>query len=241
MFGWLTVYGTHIDYPLVQGTDNETYVNTSVTGEKVLSGSLFLDARNQPGFQDFNSIIYGHHMAKQVMFGEIGDFARQSYFEEHRYGKLYFDGTEKGIEFFTFLAADTYDTSIYSPGVTGQEQKSEYLRNLLKRGMYTREIGIRSSDQLVLLSTCSTEATNGRHILVGRISDTVYEDPFAVSQSVWDLGEENIWNRLVGLLNKLSVRNWMIISMILLIGIVILVVLGIFPSKKRKRRENEET
>lgn len=88
VFGWLEVYGTNISYPLLQGEDNDKYVHTDVMGNYSASGSLFLDYRNQPDFSDFNSIIYGHHMEKQAMFGELSQFLNDDYFKEHAYGEI---------------------------------------------------------------------------------------------------------------------------------------------------------
>jgi len=99
VIGWISVYGTNIDYPLVQTEDNETYVNTSITGEKVLSGSIFLDYRNRPDFSDFNSIIYGHHMDRALMFGDIGEFQDEEYFKERRYGRCIMARESMGLSF----------------------------------------------------------------------------------------------------------------------------------------------
>ena len=41
--GWLTLDGTAIDYPVVQGESNFTYLNTDVYGSFALAGSIFLD------------------------------------------------------------------------------------------------------------------------------------------------------------------------------------------------------
>lgn len=41
-----------------------------------------------------------------------------------------------------------------------------------------REIGLNETDQLVMLSTCASMDTNGRHILVARLMDEVPKDPF---------------------------------------------------------------
>lgn len=85
VFSWITVYGTNIDYPMAQGADNMKYVNTDAKGEYSLSGSIFLDAENSKDFSDFNSIIYGHHMEKKTMFGEIGLFKEKEYFDNRAY------------------------------------------------------------------------------------------------------------------------------------------------------------
>ena len=41
---WLTLDGTGIDYPVLQGRDNMTYLNRDVYGNFALAGSIFLDA-----------------------------------------------------------------------------------------------------------------------------------------------------------------------------------------------------
>ncbi|MCL2158106.1 MAG: class B sortase [Oscillospiraceae bacterium] len=174
VFSWLSVYGTNIDYPVVQGPDNMKYVNTNAEGLYSLSGAIFLDYANNKDFSDFNSILYGHHMAKRVMFGEIGDFSSKDVFEANRYGNLYFDGKDHGIEFFAFLHADAYDSSVFSANIK-EEKRQEYLDNLLDKAIYTRDIGVGIDDHIVLLSTCSSDSTNGRDILVGRIAKTTFE------------------------------------------------------------------
>lgn len=177
VFGWLNVYGTNIDYPLLQGEDNSKYVNTNVDGEYSLIGSLFLDYRNAKDFSDFNNIIYGHHMAEDKMFGDIADFADQKFFDTHRYGSLFYNGRTWGLEFFAFLEVDAYD-EIYTPGIDGEESRQDYLERMEGQAVYTRNISVNTSDRLVLLSTCTSLLTNGRHILVGRITDEVQPDPF---------------------------------------------------------------
>jgi len=177
---WLTVYGTNIDYPIVQGEDNLKYVNTDAKGRYSLSGAIFLDNDSSPDFSDFNSIVYGHHMAKQVMFGEIGLFADESYFEARRYGMLYYGGQEYGLEFFAFVRTDAYDNSIYRTRVpVGVANRQAYLNTLTRKAMHLRQdVPVTADDRIVLLSTCTATMTNGRDILIGRITDTVYSDPF---------------------------------------------------------------
>ncbi|HIQ99134.1 MAG TPA: class B sortase [Candidatus Scybalocola faecavium] len=178
VFGWLTVYGTQIDYPLVQAQDNDKYINTDVEGNFSLGGSIFLDYRNSRDFSDFNSIIYGHHMAEAAMFGELAEFKEKSYFDSHPYGSLYYHGKSWGLEFFAFIEADAYDTSIYTPGIS-LENREAYLENILSKATHVRNTQVTVDDRLVLLSTCTSDSTNGRHILVGRILDQVPEDPFS--------------------------------------------------------------
>ena len=168
VFAWLTVYGTNIDYPVAQADNNMKYVNTNAEGDYSLAGAIFLDYANSKDFSDFNSIIYGHHMSRKTMFGEIGEFADRRMFDAHRYGNLYFDKEDHSLEFFAFLHVDAYDSSIFDANVS-EHRSQDYLDNLLAKAMYTRDIGVSIDDRIVLLSTCSTSTTNGRDILVARI------------------------------------------------------------------------
>ena len=178
---WLTVYGTNIDYPVTQGGDNMKYVNTGAEGSYSLSGSIFLDCENSRDFSDFNSILFGHHMEKQTMFGEIGLFSDKGYFDARPYGNLYYAGRDHGLEFFAFVHTDAYDSSVFAAGVTGREQQA-YLDGLLEKAAFTRDIGVTVNDRIVLLSTCSSDSTNGRDILVARITHKLFNDAFKTTE-----------------------------------------------------------
>jgi sortase B len=128
-------------------------------------------------------MLYGHHMEKNAMFGELGQFAKQDYFDTRRYGSLYFDGKDHGVEFFAFLHVDAYDGRVFRTGIQGDAAKSDYLATLLGKAMHTRDIGVTISDRVVLLATCSSATTNGRDILVGRITDELYEDTFMTTET----------------------------------------------------------
>ena len=180
VFAWLTVYDTNIDYPVTQARDNMKYINTSAEGRYSLSGAIFLDSSNSKDFTDFNSIIYGHHMARKTMFGEIGRFADKQMFDTHEYGNLHINGKDHGIEFFAFVHTDAYNGKIFTPNVLGENLRQTYLDNLLEEAMYTRDIGVTIQDKIVLLATCSSSSTNGRDILVGRLTDVPLAGPHEI-------------------------------------------------------------
>lgn len=172
VFGWLNIPDTHIDYPLVQAEGNSKYVNTDVKGNFSLSGSIFLDCRNHKDFSDCNHIIYGHHMQKDAMFGELERFQQQNFFEKHRRGEIYFDGVWHELEFFAFVEADAYDPVLYH---TGLEEKDcgMYLDYVRERADVFFELDFKKKERFAALSTCTSESSNGRHILVGRIRDQI--------------------------------------------------------------------
>jgi len=114
-----------------------------------------------------------------VMFGEIGLFSDKSYFDARRYGMLYINGQEHGLEFFAFVHADAYDHAVFRNGITGNEAQQAYLDLLLQMAAHTRpDVPVTTEDRIVLLSTCSEASTNGRDILIGKITGETFRDPF---------------------------------------------------------------
>jgi len=230
VFAWLTVYGTNIDYPVVQGKDNIKYVNTSAEGKHSLSGAIFLDYRSSPDFSDFSSILYGHYMDASAMFGEIGMFSDEDYFNARKYGTIYYGGQEHGLEFFAFLHADAYDNSVFRVKVTGEDEQQAYLQLLMEMAMHTRaDVPVTIDDRIVLLSTCSSDSTNGRDILIGKIIEEIYDNPFAK--------EETKPPMAIPVIDELN-DSWMQASLLikaLIIGLpcilVLLMLLMIFKKK----------
>ena len=179
VLAWLCVYGTNIDYPVTQGKDNMKYINTSAEGTYSMSGAIFLDYGNSKDFSDFNSILYGHHMEQKKMFGDIGSFSSKEVFDERRYGNLYYGGADHGVEFFAFLHTDAYDSILFSPNLKEEERRQKFLDSIFAKASHKRDIKVTTKDNIILLSTCSASSTNGRDILVGKITKKTYDDPFA--------------------------------------------------------------
>ena len=238
VFAWITVYGTQIDYPVVQARTNMKYVNTNAEGNYSLSGAIFLDCDNSRDFSDFNNILYGHHMAKKTMFGEVAGFRDRDFFASHHYGNLYFDEKDHGIEFFAFLHVDAYDRKVLWPGV-GEDDCLAYLDNLMAQAILAREIEVGPADHLVLLTTCSPSTTNGRDVLVGRISNEVFENPFPSAGSASRGGLISI-DSLIDFFEVASQWVQPLVSFVaLLLCLLILLVLQ-RRSRSRRRQELEQ-
>lgn len=182
VIGWITVPDTGIDYPLVQG-DDLYYLDHSVLGEESLSGSVFLTRENEPDFSDFNSIIYGHHMADHKMFGDIDRFLDASFFDSHPTAKIYYDSTRKAgqnysaggswkwhmVSIASVVECSGYDRLWYSPGLTEETKKAEFLTALGTAATHARDIGAAAGDHLIEMSTCKSNIEEGRTVLIGRI------------------------------------------------------------------------
>lgn len=140
--GWISLDGTKVDYPLLQSQDNVKYLDRNAFGDYTIMGSIFLDYRFNPNFTDFNTIIYGHSMASGAMFGEIKKFADKEFFDQHRYGSIYYNGRERGLEIFGILEVDAYDTEIYRTLSSKDEEHQAYYQYLLSKAKYKRDVSL---------------------------------------------------------------------------------------------------
>lgn len=177
VIGWLTVYDTKIDYPVLRSPkSNDDYLSKNPMGEWESSGSLFLDHNNKADFSDFNTIIFGHHMEQRKMFGDIDEFLDMDFFEKHEFANLYcsrrglspnlnatglkeeftsYQGQNYGIQFFAMIQADGYDQSIYRVPSQTELAKQETLNTIAKDAIVVRNL---NTKEVKLLGTAGAKA-----------------------------------------------------------------------------------
>lgn len=112
---WITLDGTKIDYPILQGEDNLTYINKDVYGNFALSGSIFLDSNCDRSFQEKYSLLYGHHMAEHKMFGDLDLYEKQKFFDKNRTGMLVLPDRSYKLEIFACIKTSANEDNIFIP------------------------------------------------------------------------------------------------------------------------------
>lgn len=167
---WITIDGTHIDYPMTQGKDDMEYVNKDAKGDFALSGAIFLSAQNKPDFSDPYMLTYGHHMDNGGMYGDVMEFLKQDYFDAHKTGHLVLpDGRARELEVFAAIECDAYDQMIYN--TESKKGNVMQLVDYLKaHSTAYRDIGMKEGDQVIALSTCVSLETNGRAVVMARVN-----------------------------------------------------------------------
>ena len=163
---WLTVDGTNIDYPVMQGKNNSEYINKDPYGDYSLSGSIFLDSRCDGEFKDAYSLLYGHHMDYGSMFGALDEFIKPDYFSAHKTGKLItVGGEEYKINFFAAAKASADEDIIFNPTKTDNEKLFDYLK---KNAAIYEEPQDRT--HIIALSTCQSAENIERMLVFGILS-----------------------------------------------------------------------
>lgn len=173
--GWIALDGTKIDYPIVQGKDELEYLNKDVYGDFSLAGAIFLSTQCSGGFTDAYSLIYGHHMADGMMFGDLDLYLDEGFFGQNPGGTLITPDATYGLEVFEVLTATSSDSTIFSP-TSWKADCSAAVAAVAGRAVHIRQDVAEKierspgEEKIVALATCSSEGTQARTIVLARMA-----------------------------------------------------------------------
>ena len=162
--GWIYVPDTSINYPIMQGEDNDFYLTHGTDGRSLKCGCIELDFRCENRFQNNFNILYGHNMKNGSMFANVCRFKDKSYYDSHPYGWVYTADSVYRLDFFSVAVTDWHD-EIYN----GFRSLDEWTPHLKEISRIYEDVELTEQDRLVLLSTCSYEFKNARTVLTGRL------------------------------------------------------------------------
>ncbi len=167
--GWLYQKGTVINYPVVQGTDNDTYLHTRFDKQWSGGGTLFVDYRMEKNFKGFNSIIYGHHMKDGSMFRSIRGYTKEEgYYDKHKTLELATPHGNYHLVVFSAFITKATDENTYKM-TYDEAEKQAYIDRAWEQSELpiTRDsVDVTKSDRLVTLSTCAYDYEEARYIVM---------------------------------------------------------------------------
>lgn len=164
--GWLWAPGTDIDYPVVQGPDNDYYLNRTADGVRSIIGSIFMESKNQGDFSDDLTVLYGHHIRGGRMFSSLSGFKEQSYYQEHSYMILYTPERDYRVELIAGQVLDGQTGTF--PLVFGEPpERQQWLKALLSSSTFKSQVTVGEEEQLLALCTCSYEYQDARYVVYG--------------------------------------------------------------------------
>ena len=164
--GWITMDGTHIDYPIVRGKSNIQYLNTDIYGESALSGSIFLDTRNQASFLDPYCLLYGHHMEEGNMFGDLDLYKDPEFLKTNHTGRLITPEGVFTLQIYGVLVVPVSDPVLFDPVQCGvhPENLSQYAGEHALQYLPERQ-----GSQTLALSTCASEFQDARTVVLAAV------------------------------------------------------------------------
>ena len=155
---WIRIYGTDIDYPIVQTDNNNYYLNHSFYNEINMNGWIFENSNNSNDFSDENTILFGHNTNSTTMFSELKGIYQGDY------------GNNITISIYLENSIINYKVfSIYQDNPNNTTSISEYtnsytLNEMLKKSNINFNSTIDKKDKIITLSTCNN-ITNDRIIM----------------------------------------------------------------------------
>ena len=152
--GWLYVGSCGISYPIVQGEDNDYYMNHTFEGTVNSSGAIIMDYRDDKYLKDWNTFIYGHNMKNGSMFGSLKKLLNdETLYDSDPYIYVYLPGYIYRYKIFSYYK-DKPDSKMYWTADTLQEYR-QYIRDALS--LSVRDLGVETSEEnnMVTLVTCS--------------------------------------------------------------------------------------
>jgi sortase B len=152
---WLTIDGTTIDYPVVRGADNETYLSRSFYGEDNKFGALFIDYRCVGDYVP-HIIVFGHNTQSGHMFGDLKNFLDEDFLKEHPTITVTIGGRSVEYEIVKVRQTDVndpvYDLDFSVPG---------------SFAAFIRRCGISQlPEQVITLSTCVSRGNDAERVIV---------------------------------------------------------------------------
>lgn len=175
---WLTVPGTVIDYPVMSNAgDSEYYLHRDFYKEKTYSGTPFLGKGCDADSSSI--IIYGHNMKSGSMFAQLDSFRNKGFWAENNEVII---GTDTEDRVYTVFGA--FETRITSSefkyydyvGELAEADFKELIDYIKDMSSYDTGLTPEYGDKLVMLSTCSYHAKNGRYVVAAYMDKTKNED-----------------------------------------------------------------
>ena len=164
--GWIYQEGTAVNYPVVQGVDNQEYLYWLINGDYNSAGTPFMDYRNEPDFSDRNTVIYGHNMNNGTMFADFHKYIDQEYYDDYPTMMLLTPDGDYTVEFFSGYIS-TLDTNAWQREFLSEDEYSAWLETAMDRSAFKSEVVPTVEDRVITISTCSDSAAKTRFVLLG--------------------------------------------------------------------------
>lgn len=168
--GWIYIPDTPINYPVVQSENNQYYVRRLIDGSYNYAGTIFMDFRNDSDLNDKNTVIYGHNLKNDKMFGTLEKYKEQEYYNNHKIMYYFTSGKKYKVELFAGCDI-TIDSNIYNLP-TAKNNYEAFKEN----SDFKNDVILTNEDKIITLSTCSYKHDGARYIIMGVLREIEEND-----------------------------------------------------------------
>lgn len=173
--GWIEIEDTNINYPVLQGEDNEYYLTHNYKKETSQKGSIFLTKDYDWDLPSTNLLIYGHNIMNGQMFQNLLKFADEEFYKEHPVIRFTTQNEDKEYEIISAFKSRVFYKSEQNVfryydfvNAENEEEYNEFVKNAKEASLYDIEKTAKYGDQLITLVTCSYHTEDGRFVVIGK-------------------------------------------------------------------------
>lgn len=164
VLGWISIPNTGIGYPLMDGEDNDFYLNHTWKKEANAAGSIFLEQQNSSDLVDFNTILYGHRMRDGSMFAGLKYYDDSAYRDAHPYVYIAHDGGCDRYEIFAAYQAPI-GTRTYQYAFADEAQRQAFIDHALSATVIDTGVTPDADDRILTLVTCTGSGYESRWVV----------------------------------------------------------------------------
>ncbi len=172
---WIQIPDTKIDFPVLQGKDNEYYMRHTYKKEYSVDGSIFLDKDYDWDKPSDNLLIYGHNNKNGNMFQDLLKYEDENYYKEHTSINFTTVNEDCVYEIIAVFKSRVYYKSeknvfryYYFINAENEEDYNYYVNESKKASLYDTGKTAKYGEQLLTLSTCEYSQEDGRFVIVAR-------------------------------------------------------------------------
>lgn len=171
-FGWISVPGTSIDYPvLYMEGDNDYYLTHNYAEQYDSYGSIYLDGNQYIGAK--NMTLYGHNINAYYnsMFRPLVNYENEYFFDSHPIIEFDYDSGSSEWEVIGCMIADLQKdhVSFTKCDFLDDNDFLDYGNSLLENCTIRKDgVELRADDELLTLATCSYHTNDCRTIVICR-------------------------------------------------------------------------
>lgn len=167
---WIKIPNTEVNYPVVQGNNNEYYLHHNFKNEESIEGNIFIYDKYNPNTSR-NLLVFGHNMRNGSMFGSLWPYKDTNFFNENKYIYIMEGDTLYKYEIFGDAVVHDYNPYL-KVNFANQQEFDKYISDFKSHAYFWRDVPIDENTKLLTLSTCSYEFNEARFVIVSKLVDT---------------------------------------------------------------------
>ena len=159
---YVNIPGTELDEPVVQTTDNATYLDKTFDGGNVpYLGTVFMDTDNKKDFSDRLTWLFGHARGSKVgdhrMFNDVNYFDKQEFFDKHPYVVIETPERKYYYEAIAMIIVPE-TTAFYRTSFDDDKDFETQLSAVYDEAQIKKpNVKVSAKDKYLVLSTCREE------------------------------------------------------------------------------------